>query len=551
MNGTLKFVTVNNEPAIELADARTPGESPRRFKLDGTEIVAPEPDLGKPVALIDFWTDDWCGVPYGCIFTASNSEHWKTLCRKLADVDRDMPEDRIRDMVRGGVHELTTLPSENDEKADFTKVNAVVICDGASQNSNGYTHAGTWENTERILIRVEMAGYQSGGRFGGGVPTRGYAVIIVPRTDKRIVVETNMQGYIGGPPKWSSIFDITKLDPATELKALDDAEKQYQERQAVKQVSIPERFAREVKHYSGDKLLPEDPNSEFPWGDRYKVEYDYFVDAKGRNVPHGSYKSFEIRDDKKVPQIEANYRDGKLHGRFVLYDTNGDFVEEERRYENGILNGPVTGRSEAGVVLRENYVRGRPEGKQEHACHEAGALMSVETWANDHRNGPATVFRYDGCKIMGEYRNGLKEGMFTVYSKDGKELGRFEMKKGTGTETFYDENGAKRFEDSLENGAVVLYRNIYQKSDTVVEIRYRHGSMHGQTKATAGQGKIIWDGINLFGRPWDGQCVFRGKGYKTYVSTFKDGVEVGPRIEVQGDAARMCESLPIPSIYGR
>jgi hypothetical protein len=69
---------------------------------------------------------------------------------------------------------------------------------GEGFNSRGYDAVVT-EDDGRMLIRLRQRFYQT---MGGGDEATAWLFLVLPRTDKLIVVEENVQGTIGGDPIW-------------------------------------------------------------------------------------------------------------------------------------------------------------------------------------------------------------------------------------------------------------------------------------------------------------------------------------------------------------
>jgi len=99
---------------------------------------------------------------------------------------------------------------------DFQKEFLLVISDGASSNCKGISCQEAFENDQRIIVRIRRHTFQT---LGAGVSTRPYGIMVLPRTDKSLVVENNRQIYIGGPPIWTESKRFDKLPDAT--KELD------------------------------------------------------------------------------------------------------------------------------------------------------------------------------------------------------------------------------------------------------------------------------------------------------------------------------------------
>jgi hypothetical protein len=73
---------------------------------------------------------------------------------------------------------------------------------GDGWNCHGDFIVSLKERADDVLLRFDSRTFQTAGPDGGGIRVRPYGIWIIPRFDKPIVVEENVQGLIGRPPKW-------------------------------------------------------------------------------------------------------------------------------------------------------------------------------------------------------------------------------------------------------------------------------------------------------------------------------------------------------------
>jgi len=77
--------------------------------------------------------------------------------------------------------------------------------------------------------------------------------------------------------------------------------------------------------------------------------------------------------------MEANYRNGELHGPFTAYFDDGA-VENRTEYMNGRLHGPYVAYNRHGIVVEEGkFVRGKKQGTYR-IFHETGYPSRVENY---------------------------------------------------------------------------------------------------------------------------------------------------------------------------
>lgn len=84
---------------------------------------------------------------------------------------------------------------------DFDHCMVVAIFSGESWNSDGETVESVIEFDDHIRLRFDSMTYQTDG-LEGGVRVTPYGFFVIPRSAKRLVIEENVQGLIGRPPKW-------------------------------------------------------------------------------------------------------------------------------------------------------------------------------------------------------------------------------------------------------------------------------------------------------------------------------------------------------------
>jgi hypothetical protein len=88
---------------------------------------------------------------------------------------------------------------------DFEKVMVVAVFVGEGAASLGVTSHSMSEVDGRILIRLDENSYQTGVAAGMRAFTsvRGWGILVLPRTNKELVLERDVRTLIADPPKWS------------------------------------------------------------------------------------------------------------------------------------------------------------------------------------------------------------------------------------------------------------------------------------------------------------------------------------------------------------
>ncbi len=87
---------------------------------------------------------------------------------------------------------------------NFEACMVIAIFAGAGVNSSGVEIVSITEDEDRLLVRFDQRSYQtmSSGPEDRGRKVTDYGIFVLPRCDKEVVLEENVQGLIGAPPKW-------------------------------------------------------------------------------------------------------------------------------------------------------------------------------------------------------------------------------------------------------------------------------------------------------------------------------------------------------------
>ena len=82
---------------------------------------------------------------------------------------------------------------------------------GQRLNSAGLKAVAVLEEKDRIVLRFENKWYQTrDGASGGGEQATVYGFFVLPRSSKTVVLEENVQNYIGHPPVWKERIRLPK-----------------------------------------------------------------------------------------------------------------------------------------------------------------------------------------------------------------------------------------------------------------------------------------------------------------------------------------------------
>ncbi len=162
-----------------------------------------------------------------------------------------------------------------------------------------------------------------------------------------------------------------------------------------------------------------DPNATEPVttkNDTTEVVAIYHV-LKGTDIRHGPY---EEKDFQGRLLEQSNYSHGKLQGEQKLY--NKGVLYSIAHYSDGVINGLYTsyhlGTDKPYVI--GNYKNGVMEGKWKTYTRQ-GKLKEIVTFKNNEENGPFAEFYPNGkIKAEGNYINGDNEqGLLLMYTPNG------------------------------------------------------------------------------------------------------------------------------------
>jgi hypothetical protein len=93
-------------------------------------------------------------------------------------------------------------------RINFEKCMVIGVFQGATVNSNGVLIEGVAEEPDCIRVRYGEMTYQTAGGLNGGgggaVKVTPFGIFVVPRSNKPIVIEENVQGLKDNPAQWKA-----------------------------------------------------------------------------------------------------------------------------------------------------------------------------------------------------------------------------------------------------------------------------------------------------------------------------------------------------------
>ena len=93
---------------------------------------------------------------------------------------------------------------------DFGQCMVIAIFQGRGWNSAGLKVVAILEEKDRTVLRFQDKSYQTEGPGGGGEQVTVYGFFVLPRSGKTVVVEEDVQRYLGQPPVWKERVKLPK-----------------------------------------------------------------------------------------------------------------------------------------------------------------------------------------------------------------------------------------------------------------------------------------------------------------------------------------------------
>lgn len=110
---------------------------------------------------------------------------------------------------------------------------------------------------------------------------------------------------------------------------------------------------------------------------------------------------------------EIPYRNGELHGVIRSYHRNGA-IEAVKPYKRGKMDGERVLRDSIGTLVNGEYVEVLPY----------DSAQVIQTCVNGRPHGRVVVTRFGMNVLEGSCLNGLAEGLFLAYDKEGRVIRR-------------------------------------------------------------------------------------------------------------------------------
>ncbi len=219
----------------------------------------------------------------------------------------------------------------------------------------------------------------------------------------------------------------------------------------------------------------------------------------GIRLLHGPVSSY---DDKGRLKADAEFRKGKLDGKMLVYNENGQTVQHSRfgddrlnglsvfyddkgllimkaSFLNGKLHGLMSVYEEGHLQAQFNYVNGVREGQAVHYNLKTGQISGTQQYKNDKPDGKAVWYDEEGILLSETmFKEGKMEGEKRDYYKNGQLMLQtfYVADKLHGTATGYFENGhireKKEFRDGKQVGKTLEFNKNWKKKKEDIFVEF-------------------------------------------------------------------------------
>jgi hypothetical protein len=95
-------------------------------------------------------------------------------------------------------------------EVDFNRCMVIAVFGGKYVNSCGYRIESVTEDKNSIVIRFDDVSYQTAGADGSADRVTPYAFVVLPKSEKPVVLEKDEQSYKGHPPEWKEVARLSR-----------------------------------------------------------------------------------------------------------------------------------------------------------------------------------------------------------------------------------------------------------------------------------------------------------------------------------------------------
>jgi hypothetical protein len=125
---------------------------------------------------------------------------------KDAGYHRVSSADKLKQIWRSHLGPAQDRGDNPVPEVDFDRCVVLALFEGSKSNSHGLRITEVLERDNETIVRFDDISYQS---FGNANAVAPFAFVVLPASDKLIVVEENVQQYLADPPKWKEVARLT------------------------------------------------------------------------------------------------------------------------------------------------------------------------------------------------------------------------------------------------------------------------------------------------------------------------------------------------------
>lgn len=224
-----------------------------------------------------------------------------------------------------------------------------------------------------------------------------------------------------------------------------------------------------------------------------------------------------------VKEQEINRKDarGFKEGPWKFFYENSQQVKWEGNFKNNLKNGTFREYDISGKVIKsEEYLNGQLVDLT--SIDPKGRTVKMEVRREYYPNAQD--------RIVGTYKNGVKDGIFREYSMEGDVIASTVYKDGkTISEGIMDDSG-------LEQGH---WKYFFSKNKVKSEGDYKDGKRTGLWKFYHDNGNLMEQGSYVDGKPEGIWVWFYENGKTLRQETYKNGQEIGEAKEFTDSTAKV------------
>ncbi len=247
---------------------------------------------------------------------------------------------------------------------------------------------------------------------------------------------------------------------------------------------------------------------------------------------HGKLDGAHNAGTRNTFRIEETFSGGTRTGKRTIWQFWALVFEEQYDF-HGRFDGPY-------VVWRDKKVA-RFKGDYEHG-KKVGPWVWNDRANNKEREGSYVAGKRDGVwnewfenklTFTGTYVTGKPDGTFIYSDRNANELGRFDIKDGTGTMlTFYGNRKVATKEHVVKGAHDGVYQELTLRGKVEVEGHYSSDLKWGNWKEWTPDGVLLLDETYRRGR-LEGAVKKLIDGKPSLQATYKDGKAEGPYTEMR------------------